>query len=93
MVHTFSPMIYNITEASIEAGGFQIGEAIVGSGANSVSKCTHYVGKKATGRYDSCDHQGCTEAKNKANENLRLGVEKDCRRFITSTAPCKKYHC
>ena len=84
--YTFFPMIYNITEANIEAGGFQIGEAKVGNGANSDSKCKHYVGKTATGRYDSCDHQGCTEAKNKANANLRLGVKNEYQKFITSTS-------
>ena len=45
MVHIFSPMIYKITEANIEVRGFQIGEAIVGHGANADADCKHYVGK------------------------------------------------
>jgi hypothetical protein len=87
----FSPSIN--TEANIESGGFQIGEATVGSGANADSDCKNYVGKTATGRYDSCDHQGCTEAKNRATANLHLGVVNECRMYISSTKPCKKYHC
>ena len=85
--------VYFYTEADIEAGGFQIGTAIVTSRANSNENCKKYVGKKATGRYDSCDHDGCTEAKNNARANLRLGVAAQCQGYITSTSPCKKYHC
>ena len=63
------------------------------SGANSNNGCKKYVGKKATGKYNSCDHDGCTEVKNKARANLRLGVASECQKYITSTTPCVKYHC
>ena len=80
-------------EANIEAGGFQIGKAIVGNGASGDSDCSSYVGKAATGRSDGCTHDHCTEAKNKARANLRLGVSAQCHKYISSTAPCEKFHC
>ena len=87
-------MIYKITEANIETKRpFQIGTATVGDGANTNERCSHYVGKKATGRDNSCDHDGCTRAKNQARANLRLGVIEACRQYITSTTACKEYYC
>lgn len=86
-------IIYCIVEAKVEAGGFQIGEASVGSGANTDPVCKQYVGKKATGRYNSCTHDGCTEAKNKARNNLYLGIPAACNKYVQTFTPCRKYHC
>ena len=76
--------------------GFQIGRAVVGDGANGDTACRRYVGKAATGRYNGCNHNDCTKAKNNARNNLRNSrglKDADCDQYITSTAPCKKYHC
>ena len=93
-MHAYTELYYcNIVEAFIEAGGFQIGEATVGTGANSNANCKNYVGKTATGRYNSCDHDGCTQAKNNARTNLYLGIPVECRPYVETFKPCKKYHC
>ena len=45
--------------------GYQIGEAVVGSGANGKnSKCSvENIGKSAEGQANGCEHADCTAAK------------------------------
>ena len=94
-LHEFNYALLIQAEADIQ--GFQIGKAVVGSGANKDSKCKPFVGKAATGRYDSCNHDGCTRAKNSGRNNLRnsrgLRNLPQCHKYIESNTPCQKFHC
>jgi hypothetical protein len=89
--------IYIIIEAEAEGkkNGYQIGEAVVGSGANGKkSTCPNgVVGMSATGQASGCNHDDCTAAKGVAKAALRLLVPKECHKYIQANSPCKKIDC
>ena len=91
-------MIYLIeveAEGKKKKKGYQIGEAVVGSGANgNKSKCPREnVGKSAEGQENGCEHADCTAAKNAAKATLRSQVPKECHKYIQANSPCRKVDC
>lgn len=75
--------------------GYQIGVAVVGSGANGKkSKCSvENIGKSAEEPSNGCEHADCTAAKNAARATLRSQVPNECHRYIESNSPCEKVNC
>ena len=82
-------------EKGKKINGYQVGEAVIGSGANGKkSKCpSGNVGKGAQGRANGCAHTDCTTAKNNARAALRAQIPAECTPYIQSTRPCKKIGC
>ena len=82
-------------EGNKKKNGYQIGEAVVGSGANGKkSKCSvENIGKSAEGQANGCEHADCTAAKNAARATLRSQVPKECHPYIESNSRCKKVNC
>lgn len=71
----------------IKNKGYQIGTAVVGSGANGKkSKCpSGNVGKSATGQANGYE--------NAAKATLRGQVPSECHKYIQANSPCQKVGC